>query len=84
MPRGRTNVAEEWAGYARLLLREAAKQLHHLGNHSMQDLFKYTSLVSAEDLKNLNGTLAESLFSGSNGASKVQASPLQGTFCRVD
>ncbi len=52
VPRGRTNDAEEWAGYARLLLREAAKQLHHLGNQSMLDLFKYTSLVSAEDLKN--------------------------------
>lgn len=75
VPRGRTSDAEEWAGYARLLLREAVKKLHHLGNHSMRDLFKYTSLVPADDLKKfLSGTLAESLFAGSNEASKALTS----------
>lgn len=75
VPRGKTNDAEEWAGYGRLLLREAAKKMHHLGNHSMRDLFKYTSLVPSEDLKNfLSGTLAESLFAGSSEASKALTS----------
>jgi hypothetical protein len=75
VPRGRTSDAEEWAGYGRLLLREAARKLHHLGNHSMHDLFKFTSLVPADDLKKfLTGTLAESLFAGSNEASKALTS----------
>jgi len=75
VPRGRTSDAEEWAGYARLLLREAARKLHHTGSHSMRDLFRYTSLVPADDLKKfLTGTLAESLFAGSNEASKALTS----------
>lgn len=75
VPRGKTSDSEEWAEYGRLLLREAAKKLHHLGNHSMRDLFKYTSLVPADDLKKfLTGTLAESLFAGSSEASKALTS----------
>lgn len=75
VPRGKTSDAEEWAGYGRLLLRECAKKLHHLNNHSMRDLFSKTSLIPAEELKNfLAGTLAESLFAGSNEASKALTS----------
>lgn len=41
----------------------------------MQDLFKYTSIVPAEELKKfLSGTLAESLFAGSSEASKALTS----------
>lgn len=69
VPRGKTAEAEEWAGYARLLLRETARKLYSFGNPSVYDLFKWTTIVSPEELKEfLTGTDAESLFVGAQKA----------------
>jgi len=65
VPRGQTEEAEEWAGYARLLLRETARKLQLIGNPSMRDLFRWTTIASPDELKEfLTGTDAESLFVG--------------------
>ncbi|WP_241119446.1 type IV secretion system DNA-binding domain-containing protein [Achromobacter xylosoxidans] len=75
VPLGKDNNAEEWNGYARLLLREAARKLHELGTPSIQELFRWTTVASDKDLRAfLTGTLAESLFAGSAEASKALTS----------
>jgi hypothetical protein len=69
VPRGQTKEAEEWASYARLLLRETARKLQHTGNPSMQKLFWWTTIAEPGELKKfLTGTDAESLFVGATRA----------------
>lgn len=75
VPRGKTDEAEEWAGYGRLLLRETARKLALMGNPSVRELFRWTTIANPEDLKAfLSGTVAESLFVGSSEASKALSS----------
>lgn len=75
VPRGRTEEAEEWAGYGRLLLRETARKLALMGNPSVRALFHWTTIADPEALKAfLAGTVAESLFVGSSEASKALSS----------
>lgn len=75
VPRGKTDEAEEWASYGRLLLRETAKKLSLIGTPSMRELFHWTTIATFDDLRAfLEGTLAESLFAGSNEASKALTS----------
>lgn len=75
VPRGKTNEAEEWASYGRLLLRETARKLTNIGNPSIRELFRWTTIAKPEDLRAfLAGTLAESLFAGSKETSKALSS----------
>ncbi|MCX7116924.1 MAG: type IV secretion system DNA-binding domain-containing protein [Legionellales bacterium] len=75
VPRGRTDEAEEWASYGRLLLRETAKKLALIGNPSIQALFHWTTIEAPEKLREfLEGTLAESLFAGSSEATRALSS----------
>ncbi len=75
VPLGKDPTAEEWNGYARLLLRETARKLHELGTPSIDELFRWTTMASDKDLRAfLTGTLAESLFAGSAEASKALTS----------
>lgn len=75
VPLGETKEAEEWASYGRLLLRETAKKLATIGSPSIRELFHWTTIASFDDLRAfLEGTLAESLFAGSNEASKALTS----------
>lgn len=75
VPRGKTSDAEEWCAYGRLLLRETARKLKMIGKPSVRELFYWTTLAPAEDLKTfLDGTTAESLFVGSSEASKALSS----------
>ena len=69
VPRGQTKEAEEWASYARLLLRETARKLYLTDTPSMQKLFWWTTIAEPDELKNfLSGTDAESLFVGATRA----------------
>lgn len=75
VPLGKDATAEEWNGYARLLLREAARKLYELGTPSIEELFRWTTIASDKDLRAfLSGTLAESLFAGSAEATKALSS----------
>jgi len=75
VPLGKDANAEEWNGYARLLLRETARKLNELGTPSIEELFRWTTIASDKDLRTfLSGTLAESLFAGSAEASKALTS----------
>ncbi|CAB3802733.1 Coupling protein TraD [Paraburkholderia ultramafica] len=75
VPVGKTADAEEWAGYARLLLRETARKLSLLGQPSIRELFRWTTITPPGELQEfLTGTLAESLFAGSSEASKALTS----------
>lgn len=75
VPLGKTAEAEEWASYGRLLLRETARKLATLGTPSVQELFRWTTIAGFDDLRAfLSGTMAESLFAGSNEASKALTS----------
>ncbi len=75
VPLGKDANAEEWNGYARLLLRETARKLYELGTPSIDELFRWTTIASDKDLRTfLTGTLAESLFAGSAEASKALTS----------
>ncbi|MCH1986473.1 type IV secretion system DNA-binding domain-containing protein [Achromobacter xylosoxidans] len=75
VPLGQDKNAEEWNGYARLLLRETARKLHELATPSVGELFRWTTIASDKDLRAfLTGTLAESLFAGSAEASKALTS----------
>lgn len=69
IPRGKSPEEEEWASYGRLLLSETAQQLSATGNPNLQDLFHWTTITLAEELKTfLQGTAAESLFVGTTRA----------------
>jgi len=75
VPLGKDAQAEEWNGYARLLLRETARKLYELGTPSIDELFRWTTIASDKDLRAfLAGTLAESLFAGSSEANKALTS----------
>lgn len=75
VPRGQTADAEEWCAYGRLLLRETARKLKTIGQPSVAELFKWTTIAAPEDLREfLKGTTAESLFAGSSEASKALSS----------
>lgn len=75
VPRGRTDEAEEWASYGRLLLRETARKLALIGNPSVHALFRWTTIEEPESLRQfLQGTLAESLFTGSSEATRALSS----------
>lgn len=75
VPRGQTADAEEWCAYGRLLLRETARKLKTIGQPSVSELFKWTTIAAPEDLREfLKGTTAESLFAGSSEASKALSS----------
>lgn len=75
VPLGVDPNAEEWNGYARLLLKETAKKLFELGTPDIDQLFRWTTMAPHDDLKEfLRGTNAESLFAGSSEASKALTS----------
>ncbi len=62
VPLGETKEAEEWSGYARLLLRETARKLSCMGNPCVNELRRLTTIASPDELKSfLAGTDAESL-----------------------
>lgn len=72
VPKGKTDEAEEWASYGRLLLRETARKLSMMGDYSIKSLRNWTNIASQEDLRAfLEGTDAEALFAGSSEASKA-------------
>jgi hypothetical protein len=69
VPRGQTKEEEEWCSYARLLLRETARKLAHVGKRSVAELFRWTTIAKPNDLQAfLAGTAAESLFVGADKA----------------
>lgn len=70
VPRGQTAEAEEWAGYGRLLLTEVIRLLAKRGGKpTMREVFHWTNIVPEADLRKfLAGTMAESLFVGSENA----------------
>lgn len=75
VPLGVDPNAEEWNGYARLLLKETAKKLFEMGMPDIDELFKWTTMADPADLRKfLTGTKAESLFAGSSEASKALSS----------
>ncbi len=75
VPRDRTEEAEEWASYGRLLLRETARKLALTGNPDVRALFHWTTIEEPESLRQfLQGTLAESLFTGSSEATRALSS----------
>lgn len=75
VPLGKDANAEEWNGFGRLLLREAARKLHELGTPDIEELFRWCTIANDKDLRKfLSGTLAESLFAGSTEASKALTS----------
>jgi type IV secretory pathway TraG/TraD family ATPase VirD4 len=75
VPRGRTDEAEEWASYGRLLLRETARKLALIGNPSVHALFQWATIETPDNLRLfLQGTLAESLFTGSSEATRALSS----------
>ncbi|SAI46640.1 type IV secretion system protein VirD4 [Bordetella ansorpii] len=75
VPLGADANAEEWNEFGRLLLREAARKLYTLGCPSIEQLFRWCTIADPQDLRAfLTGTLAESLFAGSNEASKALTS----------
>jgi type IV secretory pathway TraG/TraD family ATPase VirD4 len=69
VPRGKAKDEEEWRGYGRLLLQETARKLALMGNPSVRELFRWTTIAKPDDLKEfLKGTAAESLFVGADKA----------------
>ena len=69
VPRGRTNEEEEWASFARLLLRETARKLVREHNPSIERLIWWTTIAPPDKFKDfLHGTDAESLFTGADKA----------------
>jgi len=69
VPRGQTEDEEEWCAYARLLLAETARALTSMGQRSVKELFRYTTIASPAELKDLLAeTPAESLFVGADKA----------------
>jgi type IV secretory pathway TraG/TraD family ATPase VirD4 len=75
VPMSQDKSSEEWNDFGRLLLRETAKKMYHQGNTNIMELFRLCTIESPEVLKKyLEGTLAESLFTGSSEASKALSS----------
>ncbi|MFY2610524.1 type IV secretion system DNA-binding domain-containing protein [Achromobacter ruhlandii] len=66
---GNSREQEEWYAYGRLLVAETGRKLQLLGRPSIRDLHRMTTLVPPEELhKFLQGTAAESLFTGADRA----------------
>lgn len=69
VPKGITDEAEEWNGYARLLFQAATKKMARLGNTDIFSLIKLLTAESDETLKEfLTDTEAEGLFVGAKEA----------------
>lgn len=69
VPKGLTDEAEEWNGYARLLFQAAAKKMAKVGNRDIYSLIKLLATESDESLKEfLTDTEAEGLFVGAHQA----------------
>lgn len=75
IPRGQTDEAEEWASYGRLIVECVARKLHKRGDASVKRLFEWSTIAEPDSLRSfLEGTKAESLFSGSSEASRALTS----------
>lgn len=75
VPMSQDKSAEEWNDFGRLLLRETAKKMHRQGDTDIMALFRLCTIEAPDILKDfLEDTLAESLFTGSNEASKALSS----------
>jgi energy-coupling factor transporter ATP-binding protein EcfA2 len=75
VPKGKTEEAEEWASYGRLLLRETAKKLWQIGTPDIEELHYWCSVAPDKELREfLEGTQALALFAGSNEGSKALTS----------
>ena len=69
VPKGLTDEAEEWNGYARLLFQAATRKMAAVGNTDIFSLIKLFSAESDESLKEFLGdTEAEGLFVGAKQA----------------
>ncbi len=69
VPKGLTDEAEEWNGYARLLFQAATRKMASVGNTDIFSLIKLLSAESDESLKEfLTDTEAEGLFVGAKQA----------------
>ncbi len=69
VPKGLTDEAEEWNGYARLLFQAATRKMAAVGNTDTFSLIKLLSAESDESLKEFLGdTEAEGLFVGARQA----------------
>jgi type IV secretory pathway TraG/TraD family ATPase VirD4 len=69
VPKGLTDEAEEWNGYARLLFQAATKKMAAVGNTDIFSLIKLLTAESDETLKQfLTDTEAEGLFVGAKEA----------------
>lgn len=69
VPRGETKEAEEWRGYARVLVEEVARKLKETGNPSIRELYRWTNIRPDKELQAfLKGTTAEGLFVGADKA----------------
>ena len=69
VPKGLTDEAEEWNGYARLLFQAATRKMASVGNTDIFSLIKLLSAESDESLKEfLADTEAEGLFVGAKEA----------------
>lgn len=69
VPKGLTDDAEEWNGYARLLFQAVAKKMAAVGNRDIYSLIKLLSTESDDSLKEfLANTEAEGLFVGAKQA----------------
>ena len=69
VPKGLTDEAEEWNGYARLLFQAATRKMAAVGNTDIFSLIKLLSAESDESLKEFLGdTEAEGLFVGAKQA----------------
>lgn len=75
VPKGKTEEAEEWASYGRLLFKEVARKLWSQGNPDIEEVDYWCSKAPDADLREfLEGTQALSLFAGSNEGSKALTS----------
>ncbi len=69
VPKGITDEAEEWNGYARLLFQAATKKMARVGNTDIFSLIKLLTAETDETLKEfLADTEAEGLFVGAKEA----------------
>jgi len=69
VPKGLTDEAEEWNGYARLLFQAATRKMASVGNTDIFSLIKLLSAESDDSLKAFLGdTEAEGLFVGARQA----------------
>lgn len=75
IPKGKTEEAEEWASYGRLLFKEVARKLWSQGSADIKEVYHWCSIAPDPDLRVfLEGTQALSLFAGSNEGSKALTS----------